>query len=152
MAQLYVAASAAEVRSILNFYYYNFMEMDHLLIARIFPQPCGARKNAMQLVKYLHILSVKPSNKGMYTPLEYGFLSSRKFSAISFTEIGLWEAVKASGLCTVYKQKRPFKLFGFCFFFIVSWTTISKTKSVLHVHNDPWDVALKFSPQTDMDS
>ena len=43
---------------------------DILLIARILPRPCGARKNTTQLVKYPHqeeapdphILSVKPSN------------------------------------------------------------------------------------------
>ena len=32
--------------------------MDILLIARIFPRPFGARKNAMQLAKYLHVLYV----------------------------------------------------------------------------------------------
>ena len=36
---------------------------DILLIARIFPRPCGARKNTTQLVKNLRVLSVKPSNK-----------------------------------------------------------------------------------------
>ena len=36
---------------------------DILLIARIFPRPCGARKNTTQLVKYPRVLSVKPSNK-----------------------------------------------------------------------------------------
>ena len=36
---------------------------DILLIARIFPRPCGARKNTMQLVEYPRVLSVKPSNK-----------------------------------------------------------------------------------------
>ena len=34
-----------------------------LLIARIFPRPCGARKNTTQLVKYPRALSVKLSNK-----------------------------------------------------------------------------------------
>ena len=37
--------------------------MDILLIARIFPRPCGAQKNATQLAKYWHILYAKPSNK-----------------------------------------------------------------------------------------
>ena len=36
---------------------------DILLVARIFPRPCGARKNTAQLVKYPRVLSVKPSNK-----------------------------------------------------------------------------------------
>ena len=36
---------------------------DILLIARIFPRPCGARKNTMQLAKYPHVLYAKPSNK-----------------------------------------------------------------------------------------
>ena len=36
---------------------------DILLIARIFPRLCGARKNTTQLVKYPRVLSVKPSNK-----------------------------------------------------------------------------------------
>ena len=36
---------------------------DILLIARIFPRPCGARKNTALLVKYPPVLSVKPSNK-----------------------------------------------------------------------------------------
>ena len=37
--------------------------VDILLVARIFPRPCGARKNTTQLVKYPLVLSVKPSNK-----------------------------------------------------------------------------------------
>ena len=36
---------------------------DILLIARIFPRPCGARKNTTQLAKYPHVLYAKPSNK-----------------------------------------------------------------------------------------
>ena len=36
---------------------------DILLIARIFPRPCGARKKTTQLLKYPRVLSVKPSNK-----------------------------------------------------------------------------------------
>ena len=36
---------------------------DILLVARIFPGSCGARKNTTQLVKYPRVLSVKPSNK-----------------------------------------------------------------------------------------
>ena len=36
---------------------------DILLIARIFPRPCGARKNTTQLAKYQRVLYVKPSNK-----------------------------------------------------------------------------------------
>ena len=36
---------------------------DILLIARIFPRPCGARKNTTQLAKYPRVLYAKPSNK-----------------------------------------------------------------------------------------
>ena len=36
---------------------------DILLIARIFPCPCGTWINTTQLLKYPRILSVKPSNK-----------------------------------------------------------------------------------------
>ena len=36
---------------------------DILLVAHIFPRPCGARKNTKQLVKYPPVLSVKASNK-----------------------------------------------------------------------------------------
>ena len=36
---------------------------DILLVARIFPRPCGARKNIRQLVKYPRVLSLKPLNK-----------------------------------------------------------------------------------------
>ena len=36
---------------------------DILLVVRIFPRPCRARKNTTQLVKYPRVLSVKPSNK-----------------------------------------------------------------------------------------
>ena len=36
---------------------------DILLVARIFPRRCGARKNTTQLVKYPRVLSVKPLNK-----------------------------------------------------------------------------------------
>ena len=36
---------------------------DILLVARIFPRPCGAQKNTTQLVKYPRVLPVKPSNK-----------------------------------------------------------------------------------------
>ena len=34
--------------------------VDILLIARIFPRPCGARKNTKQIVKYLRVLLWKP--------------------------------------------------------------------------------------------
>ena len=44
---------------------------DILLIARIFPRPCGARKNTTQLVKYPRVLSVKPSNKVYFLPVEH---------------------------------------------------------------------------------
>ena len=37
--------------------------MDILLTARIFPRPCGARKDTTQLKKSLCVLYVKPSNK-----------------------------------------------------------------------------------------
>ena len=35
---------------------------NHTVIARIFPRPCGARKNTTQLAKYPRVLYVKPSN------------------------------------------------------------------------------------------
>ena len=34
-----------------------------MLIARIFPSPCGVRKNTTQLAKYPRVLYVKPSYK-----------------------------------------------------------------------------------------
>ena len=34
-----------------------------MLIASIFPHPCGAQKNTTQLAKYLHVLYAKTSNK-----------------------------------------------------------------------------------------
>ena len=34
-----------------------------MLIARIFPRPCGAQKNTTQLAKYPHVLYAKPWNK-----------------------------------------------------------------------------------------
>ena len=40
-----------------------------LLITRIFPRPCGARKNTTQLAKYPHVLHAKPSNKVYILPL-----------------------------------------------------------------------------------
>ena len=46
--------------------------VDILLIARIFPRPCRAQKNTMQLIKYLCILSVKPLNK-VYLLHVYGW-------------------------------------------------------------------------------
>ena len=42
---------------------YHVLLADILLIARIFPRPCGARKNTTQLAKYPRVLYVKPSNK-----------------------------------------------------------------------------------------
>ena len=36
---------------------------DILLIARIFPRPCGARKNTTQLANYPRVLYDKSSNK-----------------------------------------------------------------------------------------
>ena len=39
------------------------MRVFRFLIARIFPRPCGARKNTPQLAKYPHVLYAKPSNK-----------------------------------------------------------------------------------------
>ena len=47
---------------------------DILLVARIFPRPCGARKNTTQLVKYPRVLSVKPLNK------VYVFIISKRVS------------------------------------------------------------------------
>ena len=41
----------------------QIIRADILLVACIFPRPCGARKNTTQLVKYPRVLSVKPSNK-----------------------------------------------------------------------------------------
>ena len=43
-----------------------------LLIARIFPRPCGAQKNTTQLAKYLHVLYAKPSNKLCVFTIEMG--------------------------------------------------------------------------------
>ena len=40
-----------------------WLRADVLLIARIFPHPCGARKTTTQLTKYPHVLYAKPSNK-----------------------------------------------------------------------------------------
>ena len=42
---------------------YHIILADILLIARIFPRPCWARKNTTQLAKYPRVLYVKPSNK-----------------------------------------------------------------------------------------
>ena len=39
---------------------------DILLVARIFPRPCGARKNNTQLVKYPRVLSVNHRIRCMY--------------------------------------------------------------------------------------
>ena len=41
----------------------HIIRADILLIARIIPRPCGARKNTTQLAKYPHVLYAKPSNK-----------------------------------------------------------------------------------------
>ena len=41
---------------------YN-LQVDILLIAHIFPHPCGAWKNITQLAKYPHVLYAKLSNK-----------------------------------------------------------------------------------------
>ena len=42
---------------------YHIILADILLIARIFPRPCEARKNTTQLAKYPRVLYDKPSNK-----------------------------------------------------------------------------------------
>ena len=42
---------------------YHIIVANILLIARIFPRPCGARKNTTQLAKYPRVLYDKPSNK-----------------------------------------------------------------------------------------
>ena len=42
---------------------YHIIRADILLIAHIFPRPCGARKNTTQLAKYPRVLYDKPSNK-----------------------------------------------------------------------------------------
>ena len=47
---------------------YHIILADILLIARMFPRPCGARKNTTQLAKYPRVLYDKPSNK-MYLSL-----------------------------------------------------------------------------------
>ena len=54
---------------------------DILLIARIFPYPCGARKKTTQLVKYPRVLSVKPSNKVylFHDPGEEGHITKSDF-------------------------------------------------------------------------
>ena len=49
---------------------YHVILVDILLIARIFPRPCGARKSTTQLAKYPRVLYVKPSNK-MYLFTKY---------------------------------------------------------------------------------
>ena len=46
----------------------NIILANILLIARIFPCPCGARKNITQFAKYPRILCVKPSNKMYICP------------------------------------------------------------------------------------
>ena len=47
------------------------LRSDILLIARIFPRPCGARKNTTQLTKYPRVLYAKPSNKMYILTLKY---------------------------------------------------------------------------------
>ena len=55
---------------------------DILLVARIFPHPCGARKNTTQLIKYPRVLSVKSSNK------VYVYVYRTTFSAVIRTFLG----------------------------------------------------------------
>ena len=45
-----------------------------LLIARIFPRPCGARKNTTQLAKCPRVLYDKPSNERFIIPLQKGVI------------------------------------------------------------------------------
>ena len=55
---------------------------DILLVARIFPRPCGARKNTTQLVKYPRVLSVKPSNKVYLFHFTLKFMIQTKLESI----------------------------------------------------------------------
>ena len=52
-----------EYKSLIRWFNIIIIRADILLIACIFPHPYRARKNNMQLAKYLCILYVKPSNK-----------------------------------------------------------------------------------------
>ena len=47
---------------------YHIIGADILLIAPIFPRPCGARKNTTQLAKYPHVLYAIPTNKMYIIP------------------------------------------------------------------------------------
>ena len=47
---------------------WHIIRANILLIARIFPRPCEARKNTTQLAKYPHVLYAKPSNKVYLLP------------------------------------------------------------------------------------
>ena len=58
---------------------YHIILVDILLIARIFPRPCGVRKNTTQLAKYPRVLYVKPSNK-MYFIIHQIFSLARDWS------------------------------------------------------------------------
>ena len=54
---------------------YHIILADILLIARIFPRPCGARKNTTQLAKYPRVLYDKPSNKMYILATTFSFVS-----------------------------------------------------------------------------
>ena len=55
----------------------HIIRADILLIAHIFPRPCGARKNTTQLAKYPRVLYGKPSSK-VYLVSWCGFTSPNK--------------------------------------------------------------------------
>ena len=50
---------------------YHIILADILLIARIFPRPCGAWKNTTQLAKYPRVLYDKPSKKMYVLPSHF---------------------------------------------------------------------------------
>ena len=52
-----------------NTWLYSYTRQ-YMLVACIFPRPCGARKNTTQLVKYPRVLYDKPSNKRFIIPLQ----------------------------------------------------------------------------------
>ena len=58
-----------------------------MLIACIFPRPCGARKNTKQLEKYPHVLYAKPSNKVYLLNVLYFFLWSLNFEPLDLARI-----------------------------------------------------------------
>ena len=64
---------------------------DILLIARIFPRPCGARKNTTQLAKYPHVFNAKPSNK-VYITIDFHYF--KRDSRLSAYRVVMLQRVK----------------------------------------------------------